>query len=220
MAPNLAAVVLACLAVAALAPSAQAGAAAAQAPGLGSRLVTFGHSYVKGRFPDPSVTPWPEQVATRRGLRLSNRAVDGATSPDVARSVNRYAAGPRDTVVIEAAVNDVGRHGIAGLAGYRAALRTMLRHLTRTGRPRQIILVADPPVASFAAFAPSRTGANVVLRRYARTTNGVARAFRVTFVDLGCGWDPQQDLSSVDGLHPSPDGTAFIADAVSAVIDG
>jgi lysophospholipase L1-like esterase len=183
------------------------------------RLVTFGHAWVKGRTPDRTITPWPEQVATRLGWVVDNLGSSGATSDRINRAVQAYDVSPADTVVVEPILGDVGRRGPRGLSEYRANLQAMLRHLTRgTTAPAQVIVLADPPITDWGAFRPKRGGSNRVLASYVEATREIATAFPVTFVDLGVGWTPDLDVTPVDGAHPSAAGTEKIRDKVAAAI--
>jgi lysophospholipase L1-like esterase len=183
------------------------------------RLVTFGHAWVKGRTPDRTVTPWPEQAATQLGWTIENLGMNGATSDRIDRAVQAYDVSAADTVVVEPILSDVGRRGVRGLGEYRADLQTTLHHLTRgTSTPAQVIVLADPPITDWSAFRPKRGGSNRVLASYVEATREISAAFPVTFIDLGVGWTPDLDVTPVDGAHPSAAGTAKIRDKVVAAI--
>lgn len=183
------------------------------------RLVTFGHSWVRGGAPAQGVTPWPQQVASQLRWGLDNRGANGATSDAVDRAVRDYDSSPTDTVVLEPMLIDVARRGAGGLEDYRTRLQSMLRHLTAgTTTPAQVIVLADPPISGWDAFRPRPRGSNRILARYVSATRAICAAYPVTYVDLGLGWSPDADLTPVDGAHPSAAGTQKIRDRVLTAI--
>jgi lysophospholipase L1-like esterase len=184
-----------------------------------TRLVAFGHSYVMGRYPDPSITPYPEQVGAALGWEVSNRGVSGTTSDQVEKVVDQYDVSPADTVTIQASLNDVGYRGRGGLERYGKDLRGMLDHLTGGDiRPRQVIVMGDPPVIAWNLYKPVSRGSNLILKDYVALTKRIAKEYRVTYVDLGQGWDPAADLSPIDHIHPGASGTKKIRDKLVRAI--
>lgn len=193
-----------------------------------TRLVTFGHSWVEGRYPDPLVVPWPERVAAAHGLELDNRAAGGTESPEIARAVAAYEFTPQDEVVIATMLNDVRARGAAGLKRYRRHVRLMLDHLAgAAGSPSRIVLLVDAPIALWrgnpSLFAGYDQGSNRALAAYARALRTLAsrseyRALNLRVVDLRRRWDVSVDIGP-DGVHPAETGTKRIARIVRRALD-
>ena len=176
-------------------------------------LVAFGHSFVEGGQAGAG-TPWVLRAAGELGLAADNRGVGGAESPAVAGVVAEYAPDPDDTVVIEAALNDARRLGRRGLRRYEASLERMLDHLTSSGVPPEIILVADPPIVAWDGYPPHDEGSARVLDAYNRVAAEVAQRHGADVADVGAEWDPAQHILRTDGVHPNDRGQQLIADAV------
>lgn len=191
----------------------------AEGPAVGApeRVVTFGHSFVQGRYPDRTITPWPDRVAAHLGAPLSNRGVGGSESPAIAARVDAYEPRAGDVVVVEAALNDVRHLGRSGLPRYRRSLTRILERLTRSGeRPRVAILI-DPPIVAWKRYPPHDDGSPAALAEYGRATRALAARHHVRVIDLGRSWDPSRYVAS-DGVHPNEAGTERIATLVEAAV--
>ena len=192
------------------------GPAGARATPVPDRLVTFGNSWVSGRWPDPAVTPWPDRVAAERHLLLSNRGVGGTVLGEVEGVLAAYVPRRRDDVVVEAVLNDVRLYGWGGLHGYERRLTDVLTYLGRAPHPpASTTIVIDAPVIAWKWSSPWDAGSDRVLDAYAGVVLRVASHFpAVHVVDLRPGWDRHR-LECWDGLHPNDAGMARIARLVS-----
>lgn len=176
------------------------------------RLVAFGHSYVEGHGEDP----WPELAADVLDRRLENEGRGGTECVQIAEKVEDYSPRSTDVVTIEAALNDVRRHGSAGVAQYRACLARMLRHLNGSQtRPARVILISDPPITGWGLHAPYDRGSDDALGEYRAATREAATAAGVGFVDAAQDWDTSSHIAE-DQIHPTDTGAAIIAERVAA----
>lgn len=185
-----------------------------------TRLVTFGHSWVAGRYPDRRVRSWPERVARARGLRLRNHGRGSFEAPDVLRAVQRYVPRREDTVVVETLLNDVRRFGTdpAGLARFKDALEGVLEHVGGPVGPT-VILLLDPPIRAWSAHVPMDRGSTDALCEYGDLTRSLCLGRpRTVVADAAAGWDITRDICD-DGVHPSAAGTDHLARVVLAALE-
>lgn len=120
-----------------------------------------------------------------------------------------------DSVVIEASLNDV-RRGPAYLGRYVRNLRAMLAHLRRATL-HDVVVISDPPIARWAAYAPYNRGSVTVLRAYRDATERIAQSFGARFLDLAPGWHLHVDVG-IDGIHPSDAGMRRIGARVQLAL--
>ncbi|MEJ7891033.1 MAG: SGNH/GDSL hydrolase family protein [Solirubrobacteraceae bacterium] len=184
------------------------------------RLVTFGHSWVAGRYPDPAITPWPDRVAASHGVSLANAGVGATEASQTLDAVLAYQPRAADEVVIEAMLNDVRKYGDAGIPAFKRTVRSMLRHLTMAPvRPARIVMVSDAPITLWQTPPGSLydQGSDPELHAYADALEAVASKFarfNVRILDLSRRWAADEYIAS-DGIHPSEAGTARIAQRVA-----
>ncbi len=177
-----------------------------------AHLYAYGHSWVTGRAPDPSVEPWPERVAAELGIPGENRGIPAAESPAIADRVLAEEPACADVVVLEPVLNDVRHWGTddAARERFRATLRRMLDHVETA----QVVVVVDPPIPGWALVPPYDQGSDEALDRYRRVVD--EEVTDETVVDLAEDWTP--DLMAPDGIHPNEAGTAHVAEEVVAAI--
>lgn len=185
-------------------------------------LVTFGHSWVAGRYPSRWVRPWPNQVAAALHRRTKNFGKGSALTSDTVTSVLAYEAAASDVVVVETVLNDLRRFGDSevGLRQYGEGTTTMLSHLTSAPEPPRVLVAVDPEIAAWSSFPPFDQGSPAARAAYLAQAHEIAADFsEVDCIDLGIGWDPGFHLAG-DGVHPNAAGTRFVARAIAAHLEG
>ncbi len=202
------AVVASCLAAANLAQPGIALAACARPSGT---MVAYGHSYLHSPRIGGAPASYATLAASALGATPVIRAVNGDTTLDVERLVRQgptqWVPGSAKLVVIDSAINDIGRRLPA--AQWTGALRRTLNTFATAPVPT-ILLLRPLPVTR--AGHPGRYPG--VLARYAEAQRSVAAQFSaVRVVDASAGWNPRLDLSA-DGLHPNAAGMQHIARAL------
>lgn len=83
-------------------------------------LVTSGHSWVAGRYPNRAVMQRPQRVG--RGLATRSRGIGGSESPEAAEQLLSHDLQSDERVVIEPFLNDVRRFGKAASGLVRTAV--------------------------------------------------------------------------------------------------
>lgn len=179
----------------------------------GGTLVGYGHSYLHAPRIGGASSSYASLAAASLGAKPVIRAVDRGTTADVERLVRqgptRWVPGSARLVVIDSAINDIGRR--VPTAQWTASLRRTLGAFAVAPVPT-ILLVRPLPVAR--AGHPGRDPK--VVDAYAAVQRSVASRFSaVRIVDAGPGWDPRKDLSR-DGVHPNNAGMRHLAKAVQS----
>jgi lysophospholipase L1-like esterase len=184
--------------------------------------VTFGHSWVAGRYPSRWVRPWPNQAAAALHRKTKNFGKGSALTSDTVASVIAYDPAGSDVVVIETVLNDLRRFGDSeiGLRQYREGTTGMLTHLRSAPEPPRILVAVDPEITAWSSFPPFDRGSPSARAAYLAQAHEIVAPFPgVDCIDLGVGWDPGCHLAD-DGVHPNAAGTRFLARAVAARLEG
>jgi lysophospholipase L1-like esterase len=206
-----------------VAPSGRATATARTGSVTGVTYVALGASDAYGiGTDDPDRLNWPAVLAGELSVpvHLVNLGIPGATVADALRAELPVALDAHPAVItIWLAVNDLANG--SDLPTYTQQLTTLIEALRR-GTSARIFVGNLPDLALlpyFAAYDPAALGAQV--RAWNAAILSVCRGEGAHLVDLNAGW---QDLAqhpeyiSADGLHPSTDGAARIADTFAAAI--
>ena len=185
------------------------GAAPAKAADAQPRLVSYGHSWPSGLGVQ---LPYPDRVADRRDLSLSNRAQPGDLSADTLSRVRLRPPRRIDIVTVQTGVNDANLYGLAGLASYQRNLRAILRE---TQRAALVVLVLDQHAWQPSDIPPYDHGTPAVIHAYRLVAREVAEAAGAIVVAPVLGVVTEWQA---DGMHPSGAGHRVIAAAIAAAI--
>jgi lysophospholipase L1-like esterase len=171
---------------------------------------------------DPDRWNWPSVMAGELGVpvHLVNLGIPGATVEDALRVELPVALDAHPAIVtIWLAVNDLA--GGSTLAAYSQRLMALVDALRRGTAAR--IFIGNLPdlslVPYFSANDPAALRAQVAAWNAAIL--GVCRSEGAYLVDLNADWKDlaaHPEYISADGLHPSTDGAARIADAFVAAL--
>jgi len=175
-------------------------------------LVFFGDSLTAGYGVDPDEA-FPALVQKRiddagRPWRVVNAGLSGETTAGGLRRLDWVLRQPVDLIVLELGAND----GLRGLkpAMTRANLQRMIDHI-RARYPKAIIVLAGMKVPT--NLGPDYTTAFAAVYPDVATANHIAL---IPFLLEGVGG--QTELNQGDGMHPTPEGHARVAENVWKVL--
>jgi acyl-CoA thioesterase-1 len=184
-------------------------AAAAAAP---RTLVFFGDSLTAGYGVDPDEA-FPALIQKKideagRSWRVVNAGLSGETTAGGLRRLDWVLRQPVDLMVIELGAND----GLRGLKPEmtRANLQAIIDRI-RARQPQAVVVLAGMKIPT--NLGPDYTHAFAAIYPELAATNHVAL---IPFLLEGVGG--QSDLNQGDGLHPTVEGQAKVADTVWKVL--
>jgi lysophospholipase L1-like esterase len=197
----------------------------ARLPGRGEplRLVVIGDSAAAGHGLPDADAGLARQVArrlnTRTGqpVRVSSRAVDGATTDQVREQQLAEVPADADVVLVGVGVNDAVRRRSSRRV--RAATERLLSGVGLAAPVADVVLMTCPDLGSAPGLPPAlRSVVRISCRRVAAAQREVAADLGVAIA--GADGNLPAWAFGPDGFHPGPRGVAILADRVDAALHG
>jgi lysophospholipase L1-like esterase len=179
------------------------------------RLTAYGHSWVDGDGASDRGRTMAALVADGLGLTLDNRAVGGSGSTATAEVVVARPPSGSRVVLVMTGLNDVRLLGDdpAALAGYAAAMGTILATVRRAVPEALVVVVEQPHLVDYSWHAPHDRGSDALVDALDATLRDVAAEHPGVLLVPVPAWDAATMLAA-DTVHPNDAGHAYLASAV------
>lgn len=182
------------------------------------RIVCFGDSITKRGY--------PAVMAKELGVKVINAGIAGHTSSQGLHRIKKdVLAHDPEIVVVFFGTNDirVDSKKFVPLKKYRENLKAIAKACQKIGA--QVVLCTPPPINGEVYFERHKKpdfdahgGLTKLLKSYQDTVREVGEELKIPVVDLAIELPKQPKWMHKDGVHPSTEGNAIIADQITKVV--